>query len=308
MGEEQAVDGDDLYEALFVAAVALGVVAVDDGDLLPGQRVELAGLPALVVLDGQQVVGAAFVQVGGVVALGVEGIGGDDGPGEIGVVDLVEQGCELGYFVGLRADLAGGQGDAVAVPDGGEYEDLTAVRAFRAAQAFAVHRDGPAPGAHRFGAGGRLVGTALFPLDATVGHERSRRAGPGGEQRPQMVVAGGADLAGIQAPQDGAQRLLARDPVPAEQRVEGQAEGGQFLGCRAPAPLRCRGDGVMARRGHRADHQGQQRRDSIPHPACPARIGDRLELGYQAADLVPRVTRAEGFQAGCRRGRSSGSG
>jgi len=50
---------------------------------------ELTGLAPLVVLDGQQVVGAAFVQVGGVVSLGVEGIGGDDGPREICVVDLV---------------------------------------------------------------------------------------------------------------------------------------------------------------------------------------------------------------------------
>jgi hypothetical protein len=78
--EKQAVDGDDLYQALLVAAVADGVVAVDHGDLFPGQPVELAGLTALVVLDREEVVGAAFVQVGGMGVLGVEGIGGDDRP------------------------------------------------------------------------------------------------------------------------------------------------------------------------------------------------------------------------------------
>jgi hypothetical protein len=96
--EEQSVGGDGLHESLFVAAVAPVVVVVNHGDLLPGQSVELAG-PAAVV-------GATFVQVGGVVAWGVQGIGGDNRPGEVGVVDLIEQGCELGNFVGLRADLA----------------------------------------------------------------------------------------------------------------------------------------------------------------------------------------------------------
>nr|WP_028799965.1 hypothetical protein [Streptomyces sp. 142MFCol3.1] len=69
-----------------MTAVASGVVVVDHGDLLPGQGVELTGLAALVVLDGQQVVSAAFAQVGGVVALGVEGIGGNDHSREIRVV------------------------------------------------------------------------------------------------------------------------------------------------------------------------------------------------------------------------------
>lgn len=72
--KEQARDGDDLDDPLLVAAVPSRVVAVDHGNVLPGQGMELAGLAPLVVLDGQQVVGAAFVQVGGVVALGVEGV------------------------------------------------------------------------------------------------------------------------------------------------------------------------------------------------------------------------------------------
>lgn len=170
--EEQAVDGDDLHQALLVAAVAAGVVTVDHGDLFPGQPVELAGLTTLVVLDCEEVVGAAFVQVGGVGVLGVESVGGDDRPGEVHVVDLVEQGLELGDLVRLRADLTRGQGDAVAVADRGEYEDPAAARASCTAQAFAVHRDHPAPTAHRTGLGGSPVGTAPFALWAAVGHQR----------------------------------------------------------------------------------------------------------------------------------------
>lgn len=186
---------------------------------------ELTGLAALVVLDGQQVVSAVFAQVGGVVALGVEGIGGNDRPREICVVDLVEERCELGDFVGLRADLAGGESDTVAVTDGGQDEDPAAVRAPRATQALAVHRDRPPPEPYRLGAGGRPVGPALFTLGAAVGHHRLRPAGLCGQQGSEVVVTGRADLTGIEPPQDAAQGLLARYPVAAEDRVVGQAEG-----------------------------------------------------------------------------------
>lgn len=75
----------------------------------------------------------------------VESVGGDDRPGEVHVVDPAEQGCELGYPVCFRADLPRGQGDAVAVEDRGQHEDLTAVGTLRTAQALAVHRDRPVP-------------------------------------------------------------------------------------------------------------------------------------------------------------------
>lgn len=90
MREQEPVDGDDLNQSLLVAAVAARVVTLDRGDLLPGRPVELSCLTALVGLDRQEVVSAAFVQVGGVGVLGVERIGGDDGPGGVGVVDLIK--------------------------------------------------------------------------------------------------------------------------------------------------------------------------------------------------------------------------
>ena len=298
MREEQARDGDDLHEPLLVTAVAPVVVAVDHGNLLPGQGVELTGLAALVVLDGQQVVSAAFAQVGGVVALGVEGIGGNDHPREIRVRRSGRGEVRAGDFVGLRADLARGESDTVAMTDGGQDEDPAAVRAPRATQALAVHRDRPPPQPYRLGAGGRPVGPALFTLGCAVGHHRLRPAGLCGQQGPKVVVTGRADLTGIEPPQDAVQGLLARHPVAAKERVVGQAEGGQFLRRRTSAPLRRRGDRVVAGRGHRADHQGQQRGEPAPHSASPSRIGNRLELGDQAADLVLGGTLAEGFQAG----------
>jgi hypothetical protein len=211
--------------------------------------------------------------------LGVQGIGGNDHPREIRVVDLVEERCELGHFVGLRADLAGGESDTVAVTDGGQDEDPAAVRAPRATQTLAVHRDRPPPELYRLGAGGRPMGPALFTLGAAAGHHRLRPAGLCGQQGPKVVVTGRADLTGIEPPQDAAQGLLARHPVAAKEWVVGQAEGGQLLRRRTSAPLRRRGDRVVAGRGHRADHQGQQRGEPVTHSASPSRIGDRLELG-----------------------------
>lgn len=305
MREEQTVDGDDLHVTLLVAAVAVGVVTVNHGDLLPGRVVELAGLTALVVLDREEVVGAALSQVGGVGVLGVESIGGDDRPGEVGIVDLVEQGRELGDLVRLRADLTRGQGDAIAMPDRGQHENPAAVRAFCTAQALAVHRDRPAPATHRIGLGGSLVGPALFALLTAVGHQRRGRCGLVGEQGLQVDEPGRAELGRIESPQHTAQGLLARHPVSAQERVVGQPEGSQFLGGRTPAPLRCRGDRVVARGCHRADHQGQQGAETVAHPAGSARIGERLELGDQAADMILHCTLTQGFQTG--RGAGAGS-
>jgi hypothetical protein len=199
--------------------------------------VELAGLTALVVLDREEVVGAALVQVGGVGVLGVESIGGDDRPREVGIVDLVEQGLELGDFVRLRADLTRGEGDAVAVADRREHENPAAVRASCTAQTLAVHRDRLASAAHRIGPGCSLVGPALFVLCATVGHQRCGNHAFVGEQGLQVGEPGRAEPGRIEAPQHAAQGLLARHPVAAPQQVVGQAEGGQFLGGRTPAPL-----------------------------------------------------------------------
>jgi hypothetical protein len=82
--------GGDLQGASFGAAMAFLTGVMGDGDLPPGQPGELGAQAGLVAFDGDQVVRAALAgQVLGMSALRVQGIGGDDRPGQ---VDAVKQG------------------------------------------------------------------------------------------------------------------------------------------------------------------------------------------------------------------------
>ena len=69
------------------------------------------------MLDDQQVVRAAPVQVGGVGVLGVQRVRGDD---RIGDLDAVQQRGEQGDFVGLGAHLDLAQHHAMGVIERGE--------------------------------------------------------------------------------------------------------------------------------------------------------------------------------------------
>jgi hypothetical protein len=66
----------------------------------------------LVGLDDQQVLGAAVDEEGGVVALGVERVGGDHDAGQ---VQAGQQRLEGGYFTRRAVDLALGEHGAVMV-------------------------------------------------------------------------------------------------------------------------------------------------------------------------------------------------
>lgn len=96
------------WETAAVDAAGLGVPG---RDVFPWQGLELVAKAGLVAFDGQYVVRAAAVQVGGVAALCVHRIGGNHGIGQ--VLDLVQGRCEHGDLVGLavhgdlRADHAG---------------------------------------------------------------------------------------------------------------------------------------------------------------------------------------------------------
>ena len=80
----------------------------------------------LVALDDQKVVRAAPGQVGGVLTLGVQSIGGDD---RIGDVQAVQQGGEHGDLVGLGAHLHLAQHRPMSMVVGGEQvtADLVAM-------------------------------------------------------------------------------------------------------------------------------------------------------------------------------------
>ena len=83
MGEAQAGDGGDLQGPQLDAPVAMVAGAVHHRDLPPRQPGELGVQTGLVGLDDQQVVGAAVDQEAGVVALGVQRVGGDQRTGKV---------------------------------------------------------------------------------------------------------------------------------------------------------------------------------------------------------------------------------
>ncbi|WP_230469003.1 hypothetical protein [Amycolatopsis mediterranei] len=71
---EELAQGCELDGAAFAAAVAAAAGDVG-GDFVPGQGVEQAVETVLVLLDGENVVRAAGVQVAGVFGGGVQGVG-----------------------------------------------------------------------------------------------------------------------------------------------------------------------------------------------------------------------------------------
>jgi hypothetical protein len=86
-GKPRASDGGDLQAADLGPTVAAVAGVVLDGDLVPGQGGELVVQGGLVGLDDQQVVGVLVGdQPVGVLALGMQGVGGEDPPGEVQVL------------------------------------------------------------------------------------------------------------------------------------------------------------------------------------------------------------------------------
>ncbi len=87
VGEVQASDGGDLQLADLYAAMPAVASVVGDGDLAPGQGGELLVERGLVALHDQDVGGVLVGdQPVGVLTLGVERICGDDGGGQVQVV------------------------------------------------------------------------------------------------------------------------------------------------------------------------------------------------------------------------------
>ena len=126
--------------------------------------------------------------------------------------------------------------------------------------------------------------------------------------RPSGVVVtfvtGGGSIDRDAWEKGGAHALRSKGPGSVErvsprqwERLERELGRGP-RGGRPPAPFGCRGDGVVARGCHRADCQGRQGGEPVACLAGSALIGERLELGGQAAGLIPHGTLTQG----CRRG------
>jgi hypothetical protein len=152
VGEVQAGNGGDLQAAGLDPAVAAVAGAVGDRDLAPGQSLELLVQGGLVGLDDQQVGGVLDAdQPVGVLTLGVEGVGGDDSPGQ---VQRLQQRLEASDLVGGVVDIGLAQDTTAGVVHRGEQVDLPVAAA---AQGLAVDCDRlpPRHPGWRWRAGGR---------------------------------------------------------------------------------------------------------------------------------------------------------
>jgi hypothetical protein len=123
-------DGGDLHGAVLAAAVTAAAGAADDRQLAPGQGLELGVQAGLVVFDGEDAVRAAAGQVAGVLALGVQRVGGANGPAD---GDAVQQRGQHRDLVGLRLDPNLDQHHAVSVGQGGEQVPAILAASGRAA-------------------------------------------------------------------------------------------------------------------------------------------------------------------------------
>ena len=219
------------------------------------------------MLNGQDVVRSLLGdQELGVLALGVQGIGGHHGAGQ------VRQFQELGEMAGLvvlDADLEVVQ-QVPAVLRGAEEMDPGAVGAAGPAAGLAVHRHRPQPAAgQRLG----LLGGAPGPVAADAGRWRpaaraavraAAKQSPGQGPRVKTV-------------QDHPDRLLIRGPVPAGHRVPRGAQPGQVRLASAFDPLPDRGEPVVPGRGKRADRDRDQAGQRVNPPPRRARVRQRFQ-------------------------------
>ncbi len=109
-------EGGGLQASDLVAVTGPGALDVVEADVAPGQAAEALMQSGVVPLHDGQVVRSSFVQVGGVVVLGVQGVRRDDGVGQVDAVQERGEGRDLvapAVDLSLRKDLAavGHRGD-----------------------------------------------------------------------------------------------------------------------------------------------------------------------------------------------------
>ncbi len=224
----------------------------------------------LVVLDDQQVGGVLWGdQPVGVLALGVERVGGDHGGGE---VQAVQEGPEPDDLVGGVVDVDLVQDRAGGVVHRGEQVDLRIGVVAAAAQGLAVDRDRPPP--RRPGCLWLLVGQP--PADHLV----------------QRV--------GVDAGQHAAHGRLAWWPPDSAQRVAAYPERGQDRLGRVSGPLADRGQGLGAGQ-HRGDRDGQHRAQRMSSATPVAGVGNLGEVVEQTTALVGCQRSGRGQPMGNRR-------
>ncbi len=250
-------------------AVSAVGFAMGDRGVGPGQCVEGGEQAGLVVLDGEHEPCAALVQVGGVVTLAVQRVGGHDQPAwvDAGGDQLVDQRGEQGDLVRFRADFDLAEYELVTMGGRGHQVHLGAVGGDRGAHRLAVDRD-----REQFPVGGVGVGRPRG------GGRRSGGRGvwcplgqPGADRR--------IDRSGVNTGQDPPQRRLRRSPGRGREVQPGQQLGG-YVG----DPAGDRGErthpGQYRRRAQRQHH-----RNRVIPPLVTAPVGDPDEPSQQLRTL-----------------------
>jgi len=202
--------------------------------------------------------------VGGGLALGVGGIAGDDGAGQ---VHRIQQLPDLGDLVGVLGDGVLGDDHLLLVQHRGEQLDLLPVA--DAAQPFPVDRD------------------RAQQVPQPPGVRQAAQPAPG-----QLIQPGRVDLL-----EHGADPLLARGDNRPEQRVRPAAEPGQHL-LRQVAGLVADLPEVLRPGQHARHRDGQQEHQRVPAAPPPAQVRDLCQHLQQARQLV--IGAGHGGYAGMR--------
>jgi hypothetical protein len=253
MREGEPVDGDRFEGAQLHAAVRTVAGAVQHGHTVPGQSGAAGTQAGLVAFDGQQVVGVlAGHEELGVVALGVQRVGGHHRPGQ---VECGQQRSEAGDLAGGAGHGALGQHDAGGVVHAGELVEAAAVLA-GAAQGLAVDRDRP-------------------PTVPLVGVGAAGQ--PGAEH--------GCERFGIDAGQDPADRGLLRWTATPGERVAAGPECCQDRLGQVSSPFADRGQRPGAGQ-HRGRRDGEDAGQRVSAATAGAWVGQRGQAGQQVGGLA----------------------
>jgi len=214
-----------------------GVDARDGRDVLPGQGPQLPFQARLVVLDRQEVVGAAAADPLGRALLGVHGVGGDD----------------------RTVQVHGGE----QVPQRGDLVGLVRHSAL-------PHDHSARPARGRQEVGGRVV-TGAGPAHGLILHGDHPAAADGAGAGEEPGGQAGVEVARVQVLEDPPDRRLRRQGPPrlqAQGPQVGRFQVGDVLPYRRQAP---------ASRQYPRHGQAQDRDQGVAHAPPVPRIGHALQ-------------------------------
>ena len=254
-------------------AVAAAAFPAGDPDLFPRQRAQPAQQRGLVELRREQVVAAALVQVVGVVAVGVDGVGGDQ---DIGQVQIVEQRGERGDLAALLRDRDLPEDDAAGLVEHRHQMRLPITTAARAGVG-ATAGVGTGVGVGAGGDVGAAHGLAVQRENlALLAHRDAVGRGSVGKLGQRPRAHRGLDRVRVEVLQDPADGAGVRHHRADPEQVEDGAAG-------VVGVLGDRGERPRAGQ-HRARPEQHDRQHAVADPAGMTRVGylsERLHQGQR---------------------------